>query len=162
MSRELEDVEKRYDGKGTIEHINGVEIVAVDRADLNYLIEQAKIVKKLENKYQELDLSYGGLKAMHNNLIHRQAILENEHQKLNLTYEGLKSEYNGLYRRYRKAIGRNIKNKRNYYEYKDAIRFASEELELVLTQNKSDDVKKFYVENAKRKLDEILEGDSHE
>lgn len=44
--------------------------------------------------------------------------------------------------------------------YREAISFANDELNEVLHANKTVDVKIFYIENAKRKLTEVLEGES--
>lgn len=51
-----------------------------------------------------------------------------------------------------------MENKR----YREALEFINEELELVLHSNKGLAEKMFYIENSKRKITEVLEGESNE
>src|SRR5699024_907463 len=46
--------------------------------------------------------------------------------------------------------------------YREALEFINEELELVLHSNKGLAEKMFYIENSKRKITEVLEGESNE
>ena len=56
----------------------------------------------------------------------------------------------------------NLKLEQQNKRYREALEFINEELELVLHSNKGLAEKMFYIENSKRKITEVLEGESNE
>lgn len=47
MSKRLEKLKEKYSKANVIEHINGIDIIAVDKKDLDYFIEQVERVESL-------------------------------------------------------------------------------------------------------------------
>lgn len=135
MSR-LEEIKNIWDW----DKANPLEAMSID--DLQWLIQQAERVEELEQENERLH--HEKLVAVEQIDI-KQIRIDQLKKKLDDDWEYSKEKT--------ETIGEIVSM---CHKYKQAMSAASEELYYVLNSSKSNDVKKHYVTNAKRYLDEAL------
>lgn len=86
--------------------------------------------------------------------------MSEEKIKLQERVDGIMQEYIALKNLHNISVKANDMTTKENQRYKQALETAAEELHYALNSNKSDDVKRYYVENAKRFIDEALKEES--